>query len=300
MVIAGPTAAGKTAIAVELASSVAGEIISADAMQVYRYMDIGTAKPTASERTRAPHHLIDILDPDEPFDAARYARLASGCVDRLHARRTPVFVVGGTGLYIKALLHGLFEGEPGSPQVRRLIRMEGQTRGVHSLYERLREGDPRAAARIHPNDTFRIVRALEVAQTSKTSISRLQEAHGFKALRYRALKFVLSPDRPLLYECIDRRVDEMLEKGFLGEVQELLSMGYGPALKSMRSIGYRHMSDYLGGRLSWEEAVHTMKRDTRRYAKRQLTWFRADSENLWLSASELLEMGDKIRAHLTV
>ncbi len=286
VVICGPTASGKTAVAVETASRLGGEIINADSMQIYRYMDIGTAKPTASEQGRVRHHLIDILDPDEPFSAARYAAVARELINRLHLKKIIPFVVGGTGLYIKALLKGLFPARPADPTLRSRLKKDTLDQGIAAMHQRLAICDPEAARRIHPNDSYRILRALEIYESTGDPITRFQAEHGFDDQPFSVLKIGLEIDRPKLYERIDTRVDEMISAGLLQEVQHLLDSGFSPELKSMQSIGYRHLTAVIQGRLSWSEAVRTFKRDTRRYAKRQLTWFKADSEIRWTAADD--------------
>ncbi|MBW1741450.1 MAG: tRNA (adenosine(37)-N6)-dimethylallyltransferase MiaA, partial [Deltaproteobacteria bacterium] len=278
IIISGPTCVGKTEVAIVLAEPLGADIISADAMQVYRYMDIGTAKPTEEQRARVRHHLIDVVDPDEPFSAALFKTMAGAIIRDLDQKGRLVFVVGGTGLYIKALTRGLFAGQEQDEVVRKKLKKEAKTLGLAVLYQRLQKVDPAAAARIHPNDTYRIIRALEVYQATGQPISHYQKAHGFGDCPYRTLKIGLTLDRNILYDRINRRVDLMLASGLLEEVKWLLDQGYPSTLKSMQSIGYRHMADYLEHRIAWDEAVRLFKRDTRRYAKRQLTWFKADPE----------------------
>ena len=281
IIICGPTGIGKTAVAVELAQHFNGQIIGADSMQVYRYMDIGTAKPTEEEQARAAHHLIDIIDPDETFDAARYAGLAREKIFELNEQNITPFVVGGTGLYIKALLYGLFSSDESDPDVRRRLKEEGAVHGIEYLHARLGRLDPETARRLHAHDTYRILRALEVIETTGKPISQHHQEHGFLEKPFRYLKIGLNIDRTILYEGINVRVDAMIAAGFADEVRDLLARGYTGDLKSMQSIGYRHMLDYIESRLSWEECTRTLKRDHRRYAKRQLTWFKADSEIIW-------------------
>jgi len=283
IVICGPTAVGKTAAGIELARAVGGEIISADSMQVYRHMDIGTAKPTAAEQAAVRHHLIDIVDPDEPFDAATYAALGRQAVAELSRRgRTPV-VVGGTGLYIKALLSGLFHSDARDPAVRSRLRAEAESLGPAALHARLEQCDPQTAARLHPNDAVRILRALEVFEVTGRPISELQREHRFADTPFRALTIGLAMERETLYRRIDRRVEAMLAAGLEEEVRELLAKGYGPALRPMQSIGYSHMAAFITGAVSHEECLRTLQRDTRRFAKRQMTWFRAYPDTVWLS-----------------
>ena len=290
IVICGPTGIGKTAVGIRLAEKLGGEIISADSMQIYRYMDIGTAKPTADEQNRILHHMIDIVDPDEDFDAVRFAKMAREKVMQLHQRGVMPFVVGGTGLYIKALLQGLFQSNPADLKIRERLMQEAAENGSGSLYDRLQQVDPDTADRLHPNDSYRIVRALETIESTGRSISDHQQDHGFADEPFNALKICLQMDRQTLYDRIDQRVDMMIETGFVGEVEKLLGMGYSADLKSMQSIGYRHMVALIEGRLSRDECVRTLKRDTRRFAKRQFTWFGADQQIQWYQPDQLNEM----------
>ncbi len=290
IIICGPTGIGKTATAIEIAEMFQAEIIGADSMQIYRYMDIGTAKPTTAEQARIPHHMIDIIDPDATFDAVQYARLAREKVTRLLDRGIIPFVVGGTGFYIKSLLHGMFQSEPIDSAVRDRLIKEADERGSDLLYQRLKKCDPSAAQRLHPNDTYRIIRALETWEATGKPISEYHNTHGFSEQPFDALKIGLNMDRALLHERINQRVDMMIAAGFVDEVKKLLSTGYPPDLKSMQSIGYRHVVDYLQGRLSREECVRTLKRDHRRYAKRQLTWFGSDDEIIWKEPGQVKQI----------
>jgi len=298
VVICGPTGVGKTDFAVELAAAFDGEILGADSMQLYRRMDIGTAKPSPAQRSRIRHHLVDAADPDEEFDAARYAREARAVVDTLLERGCLPFVVGGTGLYITALLRGIFPSPRIEPAVRDRLARRAEADGSPAMHQRLAEVDPEAAVRIHPNDTFRILRALEVFEQTGRTITELHRKHRFADVRYHALKIGLTADREALYRRIDRRVDRMMADGLLEEVRGLLAKGYPPSLKSMQSLGYRHMIDFLQGRCTLEEAVIQLKRDHRRYAKRQLTWFRADKETVWLGPEEEDRAREMIRRHI--
>lgn len=290
IVICGPTAVGKTAAAIELARAVGGEIISADSMQVYRHMDIGTAKPTAAEQAAVRHHLIDIVDPDEPFDAATYAVLGRQAAAEVSRRGLTPVVVGGTGLYIKALLSGLFRTDARDPAVRSRLRAEAESIGPAALHARLAQCDPQTAARLHPNDTVRILRALEVFEVTGRPISELQREHRFADTPFRALTIGLSMERAALYRRIDRRVEAMVAAGLEEEVRRLLAKGYGPGLRPMQSIGYSHMAAFIAGSLSREECLRTLQRDTRRFAKRQWTWFRAYPDIAWLSPEQPREI----------
>jgi len=299
IVICGPTGSGKTAAAIQLAVRLNGQIINADSMQVYRHMDIGTAKPSRLEQQQVRHHLIDVAAPDEPFDAARYADMAQDLIGRLQSKGIVPFVVGGTGLYIKALLKGLFQVKPVDPAVRSRLKKDAAVHGAASLHRRLQDCDPETARRIHPHDTYRILRALEIHELTGRSISQFQSEHGFSEKPFAALKIGLDIDRIELYERINRRVDHMIAAGLLQEVKILLERGYAPTLKSMQSLGYRHLVDFIQGRLSWPEALRTFKRDTRRYAKRQLTWFKADGEINWVAPEDTTRMLHLIHDFLT-
>lgn len=299
VVIAGPTGVGKTNVAMQLAIASGGEIISADSMQVYRYMDIGTAKPSSSERRLVRHHLIDLVNPDESFSAALFVINARKIIRELSVLRKPVFVVGGTGLYIRALLGGLFDGPDANEGLRAFYRLEQARHGKTYLHEKLKKIDEKAARRIKPNDTVRIIRALEVFEASGQSISEKQEAHRFKERPYQTMKIGLAWERDMLYEKIDRRADQMILDGLIQEVQGLLDRGYDGALKPMQALGYKHMVHYLEGNCPLQEALQSMKRDTRRYAKRQMTWFSADREMEWFSPGDLGVLKDKIGAFLS-
>jgi len=283
IVISGPTGIGKTAVAISVAEAFGGEIIGADSMQIYRYMDIGTAKPTAEEQARVTHHMIDVIDPDENFDAARYTRMARACVRNLVQNDILPIIAGGTGLYIKALLYGLSSEAIADKVVRNRLKIEATTKGSRILHKRLASCDPAAAKRIHPNDTFRIIRALEVYEITGRPMSSIQMSHQFGDHLFDALKIGLSMDRETLYAQIDRRVEDMIATGLVDEVKGLLDQGYGSEIKAMQSIGYRHITSFLKGKLSREETIRTMKRDTRRYAKRQMTWFKRDPDIIWIA-----------------
>jgi tRNA dimethylallyltransferase len=290
IIICGPTGVGKTTVAIDLAQHLEGQIIGADSMQIYKFMDIGTAKPTTQERARVVHHMVDFVQPDKPFDAAQYAEMAREKIIELDRQGITPIVVGGTGLYIKALLHGLFDDRVSDPQIRRRLKSEAGDHGIRSLYDRLSSLDPDTAERLHPNDSYRILRALEVIEATGQAISRHHLKHGFFDRPFESLKIGLNLDRAILYERINRRVDVMISAGFLDEVKSLLARGYAANLKPMQSIGYRHMVDYIEGRLSWAECIQTLKRDHRRYAKRQLTWFRADPEIIWKEPRQVEEL----------
>jgi tRNA dimethylallyltransferase len=287
IVVCGPTGIGKTAIGIELAGKFGGEIISADSMQIYRQMDIGTAKPTPEELSQVAHHMIDIVEPDEDYDAVQFSKQAGERITEITNCGLIPFVVGGTGLYIKALLHGMFQTESVDPKIRSRLKQELAQNGSRCLYRRLAQIDPDTARRLHPNDSYRIVRALETIESSGKSISAHHQNHGFENERFNALKIGLRRDREKLYERIDQRVDLMIDAGLVEEVKKLLAMGYSAELKSMQSIGYRHVVGFLNGSLPRDECLRTLKRDTRRFAKRQFTWFGADPQIKWHQPEQL-------------
>jgi tRNA dimethylallyltransferase len=302
VVLTGPTAAGKTALALELAETLGAEIVNADSMQVYRFMDVGTAKPSASERARVPHHLLDVVLPDEPYDAARYAVEAEAAIARIHERGRPVLLVGGSGLYLRALLQGLSSGVGRDPEQRR--RLEGRHAEALAegdaewLHRTLREIDPQTAARLHPNDVMRLVRALEIhAATGRPPSEVLSEPSS--ATRFDALQLVIDPGREELAQRIDRRCEAMIEGGLLQEVRALRERGYGPELQSMRAIGYRHMQPVIEGLETLANVLEQLKRDTRQYARRQRTWFRAIPEAIWLQPDQQQEINARAKAHLS-
>ncbi len=281
ILICGPTAIGKTSVAIDVAERAGGEIVGADSMQIYRYMDIGTAKPTAEEKRRVVHHMVDIADPDEPYDAARFSRESRAAVNAILRRgRIPV-IVGGTGFYIKALLYGLCDAVPEDETVRHRLREAAALSGGEPLYRRLADCDPETAEKIHPNDTYRIVRALEVYEASGMPMSEYRRRHGFSDAPYHVLKIGLFMDRQALYARIDQRVEEMARQGLCDEVKQLLAAGYHESLRPMQALGYRHMAAFIRGEADWGATLATLKRDTRQYAKRQLTWFRKDPEIQW-------------------
>ncbi|OPY86792.1 MAG: tRNA dimethylallyltransferase [Syntrophus sp. PtaU1.Bin208] len=286
LVVTGPTAVGKTGTAIALAKLCNGEVVSADSMQVYRHMDIGTAKPTPTEQGQVRHHLIDIVDPDEAFSAASYMERARAAIADLHRQGKGIVVAGGTGLYIRALLGGLFDGPGADEALRHSYAAIVEREGKPGLYEILKKKDSRAAAIIHPNDVARTIRALEVLELTGVSIVEQQQDHGFAQRPYNVLKIGLWIERPLLYERIEARTDQMMAQGFLEEVQHLLEMGFSEELKPMQALGYRQLARVLKGTLDLEEAVRSIKRETRHYAKRQLTWFGADPEISWFDAGD--------------
>jgi len=283
LVIVGPTAVGKTAVALCVAERLGAEIVSADSMQVYRGMDIGTAKPTPEERARVPHHLIDMVEPDQEYSLAHYQRDATAAIAAIHARGRLPLLTGGTGLYVRAVVEGLnLPPAPPDPALRRRLEDLAAAEGVGAVHAMLAQVDPEAAARIPPANLKRVIRALEVYYQTGTPISTLHALDRKRPRRYNILTFGLDLPRAELYRNIAERVTAQLQRGLVEEVRRLLQRGYGEHLVSMQGLGYRQIACYLQGRCSREEAVARLIRDTRRYAKRQYTWFRADPTVRWL------------------
>lgn len=283
VVLTGPTASGKSKIALEVARECPVEVVSADSMQVYRHMDIGTAKATSQERRLVKHHLIDVCNPDQRFTVSQYQRLANEAIDEIHARGNVPLIVGGTGFYIDAMLQS-FELPEESAGIRLRLSLEqrAEKEGYESLYRELLEVDPESAVRVHPNDKRRIIRALEVYYTTGKPMSSLMTKGK---PRYDSAMFALNVDRDVLYERINKRVDQQVADGLISEVAWLLER-YGERLATARqAIGYKEIIEYLEGRASIDEALETLKRNTRRYAKRQITWFRQYTDLEWLPAT---------------
>jgi len=285
-VICGPTASGKTLLGVQLASRFDSEVISADSRQVYIGMDIGTSKPTKEERAGIEHHMIDLVFPDEEFNAYMFKEMARKKIEEIARKGKRAIVVGGTGLYIKALVSGLIRGIAPFQEIRKALKDDLAVRGPRALYERLKVVDPSSADRIASKDSQRVIRALEVYLATGTPLSSLQEAHGFKEQPYNVHWIGVRPPRKRLYERIDRRVDEMFKRGFVNEVSGLREKGFNETLPSMKSLGYSELGDYLAGRCKLEEARENIKKDTRRFAKRQMTWFRSMKGIEWYEPEE--------------
>lgn len=293
VVIAGPTASGKTALSLEIAAHFGGEIISADSMQIYRLMDIGTAKLPPAERRGIAHYLIDEVMPDEEFHVARYAELAKQQIAQIHARGKLPIMVGGTGLYIDTVVDGVRLGEAGiDAGLRERYWRIAREKGNEHLHAMLAQVDPEAAGRLHQNDLKRVIRALEVYHLSGSPISEHQRRSREGQSPYTTMMFLPEWDRAELYQRIDERVDAMVEAGLYDEVKMLLERGYTKALTSMQAIGYKEMLDYHYGYSTWDEAVEIIKRASRRYAKRQLTWFRRNENYIRLPAPDSA-MADK-------
>jgi len=279
IVMQGQTGVGKTGAALELAGLLPVEIINADSMQVYRGMDIGTSKPDAAQQALVPHHLFSVADPAEGFSAADYLRRGRDAIEDIAARGRIPLVVGGTGLYVRALLHGLSSAPGGDPRSRLLLRRQDP----EELYARLRAVDPQSAARIHPRDTLRIVRALEVFMSTGTPLSAHHDAHRFRPEPYNAVRLCLGRARPELYRRINARVEQMFAEGIVEEVRSLLGRGVPETARPMQAIGYRHVVKYLRAECGLDETVRCMQKDTRRLAKRQLTWLKRIEQAHWIN-----------------
>lgn len=295
IILTGPTAVGKTALSIALAGRVGGEIISADSMQVYKYMDIGSAKISTEEMHGIPHHLIDVLMPEEEFNVCRFKEMAKEALDGIYERGHIPIVAGGTGFYIQALLYDIdFSVEEEHSAVRMRLEAIETEKGSNYLHERLRMIDPVSADLIHPNNVKRVIRALEFHELNGYPISRHNEKERQKEAVYDYCYFVLNDDRSLLYQKIDERVDAMLARGLVKEVEALKEMGYHKNMVSMQGLGYKEILAYLNGECSLDEAVYLIKRDTRHFAKRQLTWFRREKNVIWINKPDFDYDDEKI------
>ncbi len=279
--IVGPTAVGKSTVALEVAERLDAEIVSADSRQIYRGLDVGTAKPTHDERRRVRHHLLDVADPDERFDAARFRELALAAVAAAAGRGRATIVCGGTGLYVRALRHGLFPGPGADPELRAALYERERVQGAGTLHRDLADVDAAAAARLHPHDTVRIVRALEVLRVTGRPISAWQDAHAFGDTDLDVLVLGCTRPRDELHAVIAARCRAMVDAGLLEEIRALWGRGYGSDLAPLDSVGYREMGAYLRGELAYEAAFDAFTRATRRLAKRQMTWWRSDPTMDW-------------------
>lgn len=283
IVLTGPTAVGKTALSIQLAKRIGGEIVSADSMQVYKYMDIGSAKITKEEMEEVPHHLIDVLDPDEEFHVFRFQEMAKEAIKGIYERGHLPILVGGTGFYIQALVYDIaFGEEEDHSAIRERLENTAREKGSAYLYEYLEKVDPDSAKIIHPNNQKRIIRALEFYELNGTPISEHNKRERQKESPYDFCYFVLNDDRKLIYQKIDQRVDEMLAKGLVEEVRALKEMGFQKDMVSMQGLGYKEILSYLDGECTLDEAVYLIKRDTRHFAKRQLTWFKRERDVIWI------------------
>ena len=287
IVLTGPTAVGKTALSIRLAKALDGEIISADSMQVYRGMDIGSAKVTKKEMDGVRHHLIDVLEPEEDFNVAAFQRMAKEALEEIYSRGKLPIVAGGTGFYIQALLYDIdFRDDTGEGPIRKELEKLAVEKGAEYLHSLLQQADPQSADQIHPNNIKRVVRALEYFRQTGEPFSLHNQRERERCSPYHFLYYVICSDRKHLYERIDRRVDAMMADGLLGEVQALKKRGVKRGMTSMQGLGYKEILDYLDGTCSLEEAVYVLKRDTRHFAKRQITWFRREREVRWLKLED--------------
>lgn len=286
VVIVGPTAVGKSRIAVEVAKAFETDVLTADSRQVYRGMDVGTDKPASEERQAVPHRLIDLVDPDESFNAGLYRRRAIDEIERLYRDCRLPLVVGGTGLYVRTLLKGLCDAPPADPIMREALRQEAEDQGYDRLYARLVDVDPVIAARLHPRDESKVIRALEVYQLSGRRMSEFQQEHGFAERPFAALMIGLNRDRDMLYRRIEGRIDWQLAHGLIEETKQLLAQGYQRDSAAMKGLGYRQVAEHLAGEYDAAEMVRRFKRDTRHFSKRQMTWFRKEPGIQWLMIEE--------------
>jgi len=302
VILTGPTAAGKSQISLAIAQELNLDIINADSMQVYRYLDIGTAKPSKDEQKIVKHHLIDIVNPDEQYNAGRYKEDADKIILELHKEKKLPLIVGGTGLYIKALIFGLFSSPPKDFKISNELKSKEKALGIGVLYSELKRIDPTAASRIKPKDRQRILRALEVFYITGKPISFFQNQHGFRQARYRYLYLCLRREREELNERIEKRINKMIENGFEEEVRNLLKRGYSEDLNSLCSLGYKEMIGYIKGKYKLSEAVNLIKQNTKRYAKRQFTWFNTQPNVTWIDLEgddiekPLKEIKERIKA----
>lgn len=300
IILTGPTASGKTALSIGLAKALNGEIISADSMQVYRHMDIGSAKVTQQEMEGVPHHLIDVLDPEESFDVTRFQTMANQAMEDIYSRGRVPIVTGGTGFYIQALLYQIdFTENDGDGNIRAELERLGEEKGNESLHQMLAAFDPESAKAIHANNRKRVIRAIEYYRLTGEPISAHNSREREKESPYRFYYYVLNCQRPLLYERIDRRVDQMMEQGLIEEVKTLQDMGCTRGMVSMQGLGYKEILDYLDGCCTLEEAVYVLKRDTRHFAKRQLTWFKRERDVRWLELEAFGGDRKRILEHMT-
>lgn len=305
LILSGPTGVGKTAVSIEIAKIVPCEIVSADSRQIYRFMDIGTSKPAEEVLQSIPHHFINILNPDEDYSAGQYANEARIVIERIFKQGNLPLVVGGSGLYIRALLEGFFGDDFRDDSIREQLQARLQKEGADPLYAELQKVDPDAAGQIHPNNTKRILRSLEVYNITGKPMSEIQKSKEDPAY-FEWIKFGLNMDREKLYNRINQRVDQMFKSGFVHEVQTLLKKGYSPKLNSLNSVGYKEVIRFLQNEINLERCIEIVKQNTRRYAKRQLTWFRKESDIHWVqldkaadfaaeTAGRILKLFDQLR-----
>ena len=299
IILTGPTAVGKTDLSIQLAKAINGEIISADSMQVYRHMDIGSAKVTPEEMDGVSHHLIDVLEPEEEFNVVVFQKLAKEALTGIYERGHIPIIVGGTGFYIQALLYDIdFTENEDTSHIREELEQEAKEKGPEYLHGLLRQVDPDSAEAIHPNNVKRVIRAIEFYRLTGKKISLHNEQEREKQSPYQFLYYVLDTDRKTLYERIDRRVDLMMEHGLVDEVKHLADMGCTRDMVSMQGLGYKEILDYLSGEIPLEEAVYILKRDTRHFAKRQITWFKRERDVRWLELEQFQNDRKKVLEHI--
>ncbi len=296
VVLCGPTGVGKTAFSMALAHALDAEILSVDSLQVYQHLDIGTAKATPHERQAVPHHLIDIITPDQDFNVAQFMEAARTAIDDIRSRGKQVIAVGGSNLYVRALVHGIFEAPPPDEDIRARHRELANYYGVIWLYRELQRVDLELASRIHSNDLIRISRGLEIYEQTGQKLSALQGAHKFAVPNYRAIKLVLNRQREDLYERINVRVDGMIRAGLIDEYKSILARGFAPDLKPLMSVGYRHAGEFVSGNWDEETMLSSLKQDTRRFAKQQLSWLRSEPQTRWMLAADF--QSDTIPTHV--
>lgn len=290
IIMTGPTAVGKTHLSIALAKAVSGEIISADSMQVYQHMDIGTAKIRPEEMDGVPHHLVDVLSPKEEFNIVRFQQMAKAAMEGIYERGNIPILVGGTGFYIQAVLYDIdFTSTCEDKKYREELTTFAKEQGEEALHDLLKEKDPKAACAIHPHNVKKVIRALEFYKSTGTPISAHNEEQQKKESPYRFLYLVLNQDREILYERIEKRIDQMLEEGLVEEVKQLKEQGCQKEMVSMKGLGYKEILSYLDGEMSLTEAVAVLKRDTRHFAKRQLTWFRREKEPVWIDKGDFTD-----------
>lgn len=298
VILTGPTAAGKTELSIQLAKRINGEIISADSMQVYKGMDIGTAKIRPEEMQGVPHHLIDILNPEEEFNVMLFQEKANACIQDIYSRGKIPVIAGGTGFYIQAVLYAIqFTKEESDQTYRKELEQIAAKQGASALHDMLKKVDEKSAMAIHPNNVKRVIRALEYYHETGEMISRHNETEHARSSPYTFGYYVLTMDREVLYERIDNRVDMMINAGLVNEVRSLYEKGYSPELVSMQGLGYKELYCYFSGELSLEEAIYIIKRDTRHFAKRQLTWFRREKSVTWIDKSAFAD-GEQLLAYI--
>lgn len=301
-ILTGPTASGKTDVALKIAESIGAEIVSADSMLVYRGMDIGTEKPSRTARNTIPHHLIDIVEPWEEYSVGQYVKDLEGVISRLYQQSKPCMVVGGTALYLKAIVDGLFEGPPADWEYRNYLRSVAEEKGSDYLHKILIEVDPEIATKLHSNDQKRVIRALEVYKTTGQRISSFQTQFGHKNPKYDCLVVALEHDRDILYKRIEARIDRMLLRGLIDEVRILLHNPSGLSKQASQALGYKEVINYFSGKYTLYEATEVMKKRTRWFAKRQMTWFRSFSDIHWVHVStdnDIIRLSERVLEQFT-